>query len=238
METFLLKYGEYEAGLQALREDSRPTLARSDSSPDPLKRHVAITDLASPPPWVSPLLKQSLEGPSRKTSRFKSEGPQKEQDHESTQELPSGYVSDDVSGGGGPAPRWGRKLDRTRTPPRRSLGSVLLGQIPLKASGTFSGMAAEENTDPRTDSLDLEDGMKWKTGLGVPDGLGDPPGLFEMLDGMGLGRYASVLEEAEVTVDILSTMTPEQLKEAGVQAIGARLRILEAFRAPKATSSP
>ncbi|GAQ88354.1 hypothetical protein KFL_004210020 [Klebsormidium nitens] len=342
METFLLKYGEYEAGLQALRAENRPTLARSDSSPDLLKRHAKI-DPASLPPSVSPLLKQSLEGPSRKTSRFKSEGPRREQDVEFAQDLPSGYVSDDVSCGGGPAPGRERKLDRTRTgprkeqdleyardlpsgyvsddvscgggpapgrekklertrtPPRRSLGSALLGITPLRRSGSFSGMTAQKeesapavNPDPvrtlRVDessvnnipvvaaqalnrsgdrplpehvtshvavprpSTDLgrvaaqqmpsgretpaqEDGIKWRTGLGVQDGLSDPTGLFEILDGMGLGRYASVLEEAEVTVDILATMTPEQLKEAGVQAIGARLRILEAFRAPKATGS-
>jgi hypothetical protein len=36
--------------------------------------------------------------------------------------------------------------------------------------------------------------------------------------------------QAEVTADIVAQMSLEQLKEAGVLPIGARLRILEAFK--------
>jgi hypothetical protein len=37
--------------------------------------------------------------------------------------------------------------------------------------------------------------------------------------------------QEEVTLEVMSRMTSDQLKEVGIQHLGARLRILDAFKA-------
>ena len=49
------------------------------------------------------------------------------------------------------------------------------------------------------------------------------------LVGLGLGRYAQAFRDNEIDGDILSTLTPEDLKDLGVSVVGHRRRLLNAI---------
>ena len=72
--------------------------------------------------------------------------------------------------------------------------------------------------------------------------------IREWLDGLGLGKYASVFAENEVNLEILARLTEDDLRELGLP-LGARKQILRALvetrerdsstaRAPAASRAP
>ena len=53
--------------------------------------------------------------------------------------------------------------------------------------------------------------------------------VVEWLRGLGLEQYAAAFRENAVTADLLPDLTPQDLKEIGVAAVGHRRRLLQAI---------
>ena len=55
--------------------------------------------------------------------------------------------------------------------------------------------------------------------------------VVDWLRKLGLEKYAAVFRENAVTADLLPDLTPQDLKEIGVTAVGHRRRLLQAIAA-------
>ena len=58
--------------------------------------------------------------------------------------------------------------------------------------------------------------------------------VSEWLRKLGLEQYAAAFRENAVTVDVLTDLTADDLKELGVAAVGHRRRLLQAIAAARA----
>ena len=73
--------------------------------------------------------------------------------------------------------------------------------------------------------------------ISFPTNVNDSPPSFDLkgwLDGVGLAQYASALEAQDITLETLCKLTPDDLKECGVQSIGHRKTIMSAIEDLKA----
>ncbi len=59
--------------------------------------------------------------------------------------------------------------------------------------------------------------------------------IRQWLEGLGLGEYADAFEENLIDADVLPTLTSDDLKEIGVQAVGIRRKLLNATAALNAS---
>ena len=57
------------------------------------------------------------------------------------------------------------------------------------------------------------------------------------LDGLGLGQYAQAFAKNGVDADVLPHLTPEDLKEIGISAVGDRRKLVDAISALRTKGS-
>jgi hypothetical protein len=62
--------------------------------------------------------------------------------------------------------------------------------------------------------------------------------LAAWLRGLNLSQYETVFEENSVTVDLLPSLTAEDLKDLGITAVGHRRRLLDAIAALRTDVAP
>ena len=55
--------------------------------------------------------------------------------------------------------------------------------------------------------------------------------VVDWLRGLGLEQYVASFHENAITADLLPDLTPQDLKEIGVTAVGHRRRLLQAIAA-------
>jgi hypothetical protein len=55
--------------------------------------------------------------------------------------------------------------------------------------------------------------------------------IRQWLEGLGIGEYADAFEENHIDADVLPTLTGDDLKDIGVQAVGIRRKLLNAIAA-------
>src|SRR5215469_10113492 len=74
-------------------------------------------------------------------------------------------------------------------------------------------------------------GLPTNTGGRTPVPLGGTMDVADWLHKLGLGQYEAAFRENSVTVDLLPTLTLEDLKDLGVTLVGHRRRLLDAIAA-------
>jgi class 3 adenylate cyclase len=62
--------------------------------------------------------------------------------------------------------------------------------------------------------------------------------VAEWLRTLGLGQYEAAFRENSVTTDLLLSLTPEDLKDLGVTAVGHRRRLLDAIASLRTDRAP
>eukprot|EP00252_Welwitschia_mirabilis_P023370 TRINITY_DN6585_c0_g1_i1.p1 TRINITY_DN6585_c0_g1~~TRINITY_DN6585_c0_g1_i1.p1 ORF type:complete len:329 (+),score=56.95 TRINITY_DN6585_c0_g1_i1:191-1177(+) len=84
--------------------------------------------------------------------------------------------------------------------------------------------------DNRQDSLKSELDVKLHASSSAVQYLGMVKDVRDWLSGLGLGRYAEVFEEHEVDKEVLPLLTLDDLKEMGINAVGARRKMFSAIQ--------
>ena len=62
--------------------------------------------------------------------------------------------------------------------------------------------------------------------------------IADWLQALGLERYEAAFQENSVTVDLLPSLTPDDLKDLGITAVGHRRRLLDAIAALRPAADP
>ena len=62
--------------------------------------------------------------------------------------------------------------------------------------------------------------------------------VTDWLRRLGLGQYEAAFRENSVTTDLLLSLTPEDLKDLGVTAVGHRRRLLDAIASLRTDRAP
>ena len=67
---------------------------------------------------------------------------------------------------------------------------------------------------------------------------GETMNIADWLRALGLERYEAAFQENSVTVDLLPSLTPDDLKDLGITAVGHRRRLLDAIAALRPAADP